>query len=180
MVRITGNLVETFKECCPLRTRRSPREKPWLTGDLINLGRDVRRLFNRARRKKLSVYWDDYHSKLREYNYKIRTAKRNSWKLFCEQVDSVSEVSRIKKFLSKTHTQPETLVDSNGRRADTMEQSLRILMEAHFLGDRAGTNGDQLEPRAEDALLRGRILDTCVGGHHMHSNWLRNGLNPGA
>ena len=48
VVRITGNLVETFKECCPLRTRGSPREKPWLTGDLINLGRDASILFNWA------------------------------------------------------------------------------------------------------------------------------------
>ncbi|KNC32283.1 hypothetical protein FF38_12922 [Lucilia cuprina] len=42
-------------------------------------------LFNRARLKMTEVYWDEYHNKLGEYKNIVRKAKRDSWKLFCEQ-----------------------------------------------------------------------------------------------
>lgn len=129
---ITEILVKSFEESCPLRERKSAQEKPWMTGEIRNTGKEVRRLYNRARRKKSPVYWDEYRKSLREYNKITRTAKRNSWKLFCEQVDSVNGVSKVKKFLSKTHIQTETMVNEMGRRVETTEEMIRLLMNTHF------------------------------------------------
>ena len=95
-----------------------------MTREIRNKGKEVRRLYNRSRRKELAVFWDSYHNKLKEYNKVVRTAKRNSWKLFCEQVESVNDVSKIKKFLSKTHTQAETIVDDMGNKMETIEETL--------------------------------------------------------
>lgn len=129
---ITDILVKSFEDCCPLRERKSAQEKPWVTGEIRQVGKEVRRLYNRASRKKSQVYWDDYHRRLSEYNKITRTAKRNSWMLFCEQVDGVNDVSKIKKFLSKTHTQTETMVDGMGERIETTEEAVRLLMNTHF------------------------------------------------
>ena len=128
----TSALVESFEDSCPLRERRSAQEKPWVTGEIRNLGKTLRKLFNRARRKKTAVYWDEYRNKLGEYKKIVRKAKRDSWKLFCEQVDSVNDVSKIKKFLSKTHVQPESMIDDTGRRLEDMEETMKLLMDSHF------------------------------------------------
>lgn len=56
----------------------SPR-KALAKRELINLGREVHRLFNRARRKIHSKYkWDNYHKSLREYNAKIESQSANN------------------------------------------------------------------------------------------------------
>ena len=63
--RITAVIVKSFEDSCPLRERKSAHEKPWMTGEIRNIGKEVRRLYNRARRKKLEKYWEHYHRKLR-------------------------------------------------------------------------------------------------------------------
>lgn len=77
-----GILEKSFEENYPLRERKSTQEKPWLTGQIRNLGKEVRKLYNRARRKKSAVYWDDHQNRPKEYNKITITAIHNSWKLF--------------------------------------------------------------------------------------------------
>ena len=93
-----------------------------------------------------------------------RTAKRNSWKTFCEQVDSVNDVSKIKKFLSKTHTQAETMVDSEANRMETTEETIRLLMNAHFppnpsISDDAtvAREARSVEPKIDESMVRDAI-----------------------
>jgi len=65
----------------------------------------VKRLFNRTKRIKTTVYWEtlrnsDYRQ--RDYSKAIVIAKRKSWKNSCEDIESASKASRLGRILKNT------------------------------------------------------------------------------
>lgn len=68
--------------------------------------------------KKRSVNWDEYQTKLCEYNKMLRKAGLSSRQLFCKQVGSVSYTSKINKFHWKTAIQADTLLEEEGNKME--------------------------------------------------------------
>ena len=62
----------------------------------------------------------------------IRKSKRESWKSYCESIDSANEVSRLRKILAKESSPPSYLKKSDGTWTDSSEEIANILMDAHF------------------------------------------------
>jgi len=59
------------------------------------LGTQMRSLFNRAKRTKVSADWESFKSSKCDYSKMIVIAKRKSRRKFCEDVKSVSKLSSI-------------------------------------------------------------------------------------
>lgn len=129
---LTSSMICAFEKSCPMRISNKKGKQPWMTGEILQKRSKVRRLFNRAKNRNLEEDWDTYRDSLKEFKKACRKAQRDSWKSFTEQVDSVSEMARLKKFLAKTHTQPELIEYEDGRKSSSSTESLRILMETNF------------------------------------------------
>jgi hypothetical protein len=50
---------------------------------------------------KKSGYWTDYKRHLTQYNKALRQAKRESWRIHCEEIERAPECARLQKSLSK-------------------------------------------------------------------------------
>lgn len=61
-----------------------------------------------------------------------------SWRIFCEQVNSVSGAVEIKRLLTKDLMQAAPMADSQGCRELIMEYSMKILICTHFPRSNAG------------------------------------------
>lgn len=160
---LTQSLVESFIEACPLSKPNSNARQTWMTGEILNKRKEVRRLHNRAKNNDSDSLWDDYINAQREYKKICRKAQRESWKSFTEQINSVSETARIKKILAKTHTQPELLEYADGRRSDSTKESLEILLNANFpgcLGSRANLENTSSRIPAETGLQINELVST--------------------
>jgi hypothetical protein len=62
----------------------SLRRVPWWNIKLSSLRLQTRRLFNRAKR---TGEWDTYKEALTHYNIEITTAKRSSWRGYCQGIE---------------------------------------------------------------------------------------------
>jgi hypothetical protein len=76
-------IVFAYKENCPLTVRRNNRNIPWLTQDLAERRREVRRLFSAAKK---SGNWTDYKRTVTDYNKAFRQAKTESWRRHCQEI----------------------------------------------------------------------------------------------
>lgn len=62
--------------------------------------------------------------------------------LFCEQVENENDVSKIRKFLSKSHTQADIMVDDMGKKIETMTVWTGLIQSLHnFQVDHAPGTG---------------------------------------
>ncbi|XP_044751686.1 uncharacterized protein LOC123311683 [Coccinella septempunctata] len=86
-----------------LSEARSSKEAPWWNDNLSNLRKEVRQLFNRAKR---DSNWQGYTEKLTQYNKEIRKAKRLNFQAFCENITSTPTAARLQKVMEKGGTNP--------------------------------------------------------------------------
>jgi len=87
-----------YNENCPLTVRKINRKLSWWNQDLGDKRKNVRRLFNLAKK---SGNWTDYKRNLTDYNNALRQAKRESWSRNCVEVEKAPECARSHRILSK-------------------------------------------------------------------------------
>ena len=117
-----------------------------------------RRLFNEAKKTNLPESWQLYKTCLSIYKTELRKSKRNSWKAFCESVESTSETARFRKILSKSSHPACFLQHENGRWALSSEESLDILLDSHFPACSDSQAGVNLPLAGEGAYLAEKIV----------------------
>jgi hypothetical protein len=90
-------IICVYRYNCP-RTVRRNRNVPWWNRDLAEKRRDVRSLFNTAKK---SGKRTDYKRSLTDYNKALRQAKRESCRRHCEEIEKAPESATLHKILSK-------------------------------------------------------------------------------
>lgn len=131
-ILVTQALQETYECHCPPVAHKSKREVPWWNKELQKLRVNARKLFNKAKKNRR---WDNYKEAINLYNTKLRRAKRQSWCLFCEKLESVPLAARINNiFKSNTQKQLRTVKDGNDEHTKTGKDTLSVMMRAHFPG----------------------------------------------
>ncbi|XP_030748230.1 uncharacterized protein LOC115876560 [Sitophilus oryzae] len=105
-------LVRAFKNSCPV-SRPRKNIKPWWNAELRQTRTGIKKLYNKAQKKKTEESWDVYRKCFNEYKKKIREAKWVSVKEFSESITDTNEAARLRQVLSK-----EPMVPSNIRRPD--------------------------------------------------------------
>ena len=78
--------------------RRNNRNISWWNQDLAERRREVRRLFNAAKK---SGNWTDCKGTLTDYNKAFRQAKRESWRRLCKEIEKAPKCARLQRILSK-------------------------------------------------------------------------------
>lgn len=90
-------IVQAYESSCPISCQKDPKETPWWNKTLGELRSKVRKLFNKAKR---DGDWQTYTMELTRYNMEIRRAKRNSFRVFCENIASTPAAARLHKALA--------------------------------------------------------------------------------
>ena len=75
---------------------------------------------------------EEYKNRKKQLGYMIRKSKRESWKSYCESIDSANEASRLRKILAKESSPPGYLKKNDGTWTESSEEIANILMDAHF------------------------------------------------
>ena len=87
-----------YNENCPLTVRENNRNTILWNQDLTVKRREVRRLFNVAKK---SGNWTDYKRILTDNNKALRQAKRESRRRHCGEIEKAPDCARLQRILSK-------------------------------------------------------------------------------
>ena len=130
---LQGAIISAFNNNCPLKKKSHKRKTNWWNQSLAELQKRVRKLFNRAMKRKDPVDWELYKEAQRQYKKSIEISTRASWRKYSESLEKGSEVSRLQKILSEGGA-PKLgrLKLDNGEYTTTREETLKHLMETHF------------------------------------------------
>jgi len=132
---VTDAIRTAFEANCPMKLKNTSAKVSWWSRELSERRLEVRRLFNRAKKTRATTDWDAFRSSQREYTKAINSAKRKSWRKFCEEVESAPEASRLCRILSKNGSSHlGCLKRPDGEYTKTIDESLRHLMSTHFPG----------------------------------------------
>jgi len=132
---VTDAIRTAFEANCPMKLKDTSAKVSWWSRELSERRLEVRRLFNRAKKTRATTDWDAFRSSQREYTKAINSAKRKSWRKFCEEVESAPEASRLCRILSKNGSSHlGCLKRPDGEYTKTIDESLRHLMSTHFPG----------------------------------------------
>jgi len=129
-----NRILDSYNNNCPIRTKRTKPQCPWWNNSLETERAKVRRLFNKAKK---NGEWENYKMALTNYNKQIRKSKQDSWRKFCEEIDSISEGARLQRLLRRD--EPiliGTLKDEDDNLANTGKEVMEIMAKTHFPGCR--------------------------------------------
>ena len=95
---------DSFEMNCTVKLKNSLTHVPWWNKQLSTLRNGVRKLFNRARNTSKMGDWEGHCEAQRTGRKAIVITKRNSCKIFCEDIENVSEALRLHKILSQKNS----------------------------------------------------------------------------
>lgn len=125
-------IVEAYERNCPVKAKKKLTDADWWTEELSELRNKVRKSFNGAKR---NGNWQEYSRALTAYNIAIRSAKRRSFRNFCESIAATSQMARIHKAMAKNKVEERnSLKKPDGSFTENEEQRARLLLETHFPG----------------------------------------------
>jgi len=131
---VSDAIKKTYEANCPERLKH-PLTKVLWSKELSKRRSEVRKLFNKARRKNLTADWEAYRQTQHCYSKTTTIAKRKSWRKFYESIENAPEASRLNKILSKDNSSRlDCLTLPNGNYTETTDETFKHLMSTHFSG----------------------------------------------
>lgn len=147
--QITEAITNAYQDSCPITHRKVNRKVPWWNETLERKRKEVRRLYNQSRATNDQQL---YKRTLTEYYKMIRKSKRRSWIGFCEGISDLPSASRVRKILSKDHSNGiGTLKKGDGSFTKDPRETLELLMSTHFPGSQVQ---DSPEPFNAESFVR--------------------------
>ena len=134
--QINTALRQAFEEACPITYISSAvRKPPWLTSDVEEAQRGIRRKLMTARTKKTPANWLALREGNKQYNKILSQAQRTAWRTFCKDTESVKESARMNKILKSCNDNKEKLeavYKPNGELTTNAEETLEVMASVHF------------------------------------------------
>ena len=127
-------VIRAYENNCPLKPGGRPNSAYWWNGKLEALRKRARQAFNRAKKKKNPEGWSTYKKILGDFKRELTIAKKEAWKNFCSGTETLSDVAKLAKILTKdNNSRLQNLRDAAGSCVDTEEATLDLLLRASFL-----------------------------------------------
>lgn len=128
-------LIECYETVCPERRSRQGKVVPWWNAELTKLRKSSRRLQNRARKTGLEADWFAYGELQKEYKRKVKSAKLDSYRKFCSELEDQRGTARLCKVLQKNRTvKLDALLQPDGSYTNSRSEINDILFATHFPG----------------------------------------------
>lgn len=134
-------MLSAYEDSCPPRPLHRNNEAPWWNQKLEKGRKQVRKLFNRAKR---TGNWTEYETQRREYSKAIREAKRADYRKFCEEIQETPEAARLYRAYSKDKgIRNLALKRADGKYTETEEEKAILLLQAHFPGSKPASTCEE-------------------------------------
>jgi len=147
--RLQKVIQDAMDVACPPKAATLVRPNSWWNKELDRLRKELRKLYNVRYNNQCKNAL--YKGKLTLYRQAIARAKKISWRAFCSKAETTKEVSSIMKMLKTNSLKGIGLMKKGGRSVNTPEESLDILMDAHF------PESVSAEGWEEEAATKGKI-----------------------
>ncbi|CAL8127771.1 unnamed protein product [Orchesella dallaii] len=160
---LTKAINSCYEESCPLtRIKPDRRQTPGWNASMAELKSKVRSLEKKFVLHGTDETWEPYRVARNKYRSMLRRAKRSSWKLYCTDIESMPEASRLYKVLcSDVVVRLGPIETQAGPSLDTAS-TLQHLLSAHFKESDA-----EEEVRPPRDTLRLPISDSVVSAHRI-------------
>lgn len=123
-------IIKAFHEACPQRKVTNRKPIKWWNRNLERIRTRLGRQFNKARK---TGDWSAHAETQKEYKAAINEARLEEWQNFCEELENVSEVSRLRKALERDpRAKLEVLRKPDGDFTMSSEETLDLLIQTHF------------------------------------------------
>ena len=136
---IEWSVMSAFKKACPVKRESRRTGAPWWTGShkpkLTELRKLCRKSLRTALSRKTEENWDQHKEYKHEFQKLIRKSKRESWRSFCQDIESVPDMARLSKILKGTpRVNVGMLEKSDGQMTFTDKDAVETLLKEHFPG----------------------------------------------
>ena len=99
----------------------------------MNDKKEVRKLYNRAKRKRTDEAWKEWRYQRDEYNKKCSKAASECWKKDMAELENISEAARLQKLLEhRSAKKLGTLEKPDGTHTKSCEENNLELLKTHF------------------------------------------------
>ena len=134
--KLNEHLLKAFNNACLLTYISSTIKKPpWLTPEVENAHRDMKRKLMAARRSNNPALWDNLRISNKTYNNLHTKTKRKEWRKFCADTESAKESARMSKILKTCNDKKaklESVYKPDGTLTKTPDETLEIMEKSHF------------------------------------------------
>ena len=134
--KLNEHLLKAFNNACPLTYISSTIKKPpWLTPEVENAHRDMKRKLMAARGSNNPTLWDNLRISNKTYNKLHTNTKRNEWRKFCADTESAKESARMSKILKNCNDKKaklDSVYKPDGTLTETPDETLEIMEKSHF------------------------------------------------
>ncbi|XP_075158077.1 uncharacterized protein LOC142231349 [Haematobia irritans] len=119
-------LTRSFVRSCPTSRPLNNKHKAWWSKELMHLRRKSRRLYNDARRHGTEQLWNECKDCLKIFKKKKRKAKRMDFIRVIEQLSTIKDTARLRKFLTKQPKLSGKLQNSNGKWTESLYETIDL------------------------------------------------------
>lgn len=126
-------LIGTYENNCSLKPGRQYNSTPWWNRTLEAKRLEVRKAFNRAKKKRTSEGWAVHKDAQRDFKRELEKAKAEKWQEFCSGMENLADTAKLARILTKDNSvRLRCLKDGTGRYMETEEDTLTLLLKASF------------------------------------------------
>ena len=122
---------------CPQRKIRRKTENIWWNTELTCLRREARKAQRKAIKSKLGSDWEAFKQAQLIFKKAVRKAKRDSWRLFTESMNSHCATARLAKIMRRNETvQLSNVLRPNGQFTESSVETMNCLLDTLAPGSR--------------------------------------------
>jgi ribonuclease HI len=135
LATVQNAIMDSYETACPLRRIGHRNRVSWWHTDLTTLRKQANRAFHNAYHTKTEQDWENHRQARRDFKRALRRAKRESWRLYCQEIEGVNESARITRILGRcTGNAVGMLKLPTGAWTQTPDEALNHLLSTHFPG----------------------------------------------
>ncbi|XP_043475031.1 uncharacterized protein LOC122506781 [Leptopilina heterotoma] len=137
---LRDSIICPFERNCVVKKMGFNGGSKWWTPRLEEHRKTVRKLLNKAKKRRHQRAWNEYHTARDSYKKEVERARGVSWRSFCEGIERVPEASRLHKVLARDPMAKLTTFKlPNGQYAQDKRECIKHLMEVNFPDFRQGS-----------------------------------------
>ena len=147
--------MKSYKVSCPQRKIRRKTDNIWWNTELTCLRREARRAQRKAIKSKLGNDWEAFKQAQLIFKNAVRKAKRDSWRLFTESMNSHCATARLAKIMRRNETmQVSNVLRPNGQFTESSFETMSCLLDTLAPGSREVNYSKAAEePNVNTAVL---------------------------
>jgi ribonuclease HI len=179
-------VLQALDRACPLRDRGDKKETSWWSPGLERMKKECEKWQKRAIVRGCPKTWKTFRELRIQYAKSIRRAKRNTWKQFTEELDSLPQVSRAVKALgNKDVAQLGSVQKPDGSLTRSPTETLETMLQHHVPTDNRSVAGRVnagevagCDEETLDAITREERMEEALNAFHPYKSPGPDGIPP--